>query len=95
MRLMGWGREIGFCKPSYRLCLFWLSAMCSFRGIEHVALICSRLAVGIYCQATVLGHAAAYDMAGAGGVGSSGNGINSALSASGSFIRPAFQSDAA
>jgi len=34
-------------------------------------------------------------VAGAGGAGSSGNGMNSTLSPSGSLIRPAFQSDTA
>jgi len=41
------------------------------------------------------GVAKAQDMAGAGAGGSSGSGMNSASSASGSFIRPAFQSAAA
>src|SRR5690554_1576153 len=35
------------------------------------------------------------DIAGAGGAGVSGSGMNSSLSASGNFIRPAFQSSAA
>jgi len=49
--------------------------------------------VRMHYRVAILCSSAAHDMAGAGAAGSSDSGMNSALSASGSFILPAFQAD--